>query len=79
MDSDGFLQAHAKWKYGKATDRKPESPRTWLMAESGFYYVLEGDLDSELKRYRENGLICTVHHNQTSISMSHIQAEHERQ
>jgi hypothetical protein len=78
MNSDEFLQDHAKWKYGSVRTDIIESQRTWLMAKSGFYFPLEGDLDHELERLRQMDMPCTVHHNQTSISMSHIQSEHER-
>jgi len=79
MNSNDFLQEHAKWKYGsKGISTKPEYPRTWLMAESGFYFVLEGDLDSELLRLNEIGMPCTVYLDQTSLTMSHMQSEHER-
>lgn len=78
MNGDEFMQKHAKWKYGTKLENKPEQPRTWLMAQSGFYFVLEGDLDHELERLRNMDMPCTVHHNQTSMSMSRKQAEHER-
>jgi hypothetical protein len=79
MNSDEFLQDHAKWKYGKGVpDMKPEESQTWLMAKSGFYFKLEGDLDCEIARLNEMDMPCTVHHNQTSLGMSHIQATQER-
>jgi hypothetical protein len=79
MDSEAFLQSHAEWKYGNtARKAKTEQLQTWLMSESGFYFVLMGDLEAELSRQRDKGLNCTVHHDQTSLSMSRIQESHER-
>ena len=78
MTGEEFAQEHAKYLYGKGQPTKEEQPRTWLMAESGFYFLLEGDLDHELERLRKMDMPCTVHHNQTSISMSDKQAENER-
>jgi hypothetical protein len=78
MNANEFLQDHAEWKYGSKMTVKEEQPATWLMAKSGFYFVLEGYLENELERLREMDMPCTVHHNQTSLTMSHIQAEHER-
>jgi hypothetical protein len=78
MNADDFLQEHAKWKYGKKKEAIPEEPRTWLMTESGAYFLLEGELDVKLKQLKENGLVCTIHENQTSIGMSHEQSKLER-
>lgn len=78
MTGDEFLQKQAEWKYGNKAKVKEEQPRTWLMADSGFYFILEGDLELELTRFREMDMPCTVHHNQTSLTMSHLQSEHER-
>ncbi len=79
MDAEDFLQSHAEWKYGsKVETTAPEQPQTWIMSDSGFYFVLKGDLDAELQRQRDRGLKCTVHENQTSLSMSRIQEQLER-
>lgn len=78
MTGEEFKKEHLRRKLGQSKAVKEESPRTWLMAKSGHYFPLEGDLDHELERLREMDMPCTVHHDQTSISMSHIQAEHER-
>lgn len=78
MTGEEFREAHNKHLKKIGDTRKEEQPRTWLMAESGWYCLLEGDLEATLERHRQKGLICTVHHDQTSIGMSHIQSEHER-
>ena len=78
MTSDEFLQSLAKYKYGKKKEAKPEEPKTWLMVESGLYFLLEGDLDAKLKQMHADGITCTVHHNMTSLDMSHEQAKLER-
>jgi hypothetical protein len=75
MDSDEFMQSHAKWKYGKKLDANEESTATWLMTESGAYFLLEGDLELELQRMRDMDMPCTVHHNATSLNMKDLQAE----
>jgi hypothetical protein len=75
MDADEFLQDHARWKYGKKTTaHKEDAPRTWLLAKSGYYFVFDGDLDVELKRLEAMKMPCTVHHNETSLTMAHIAA-----
>jgi hypothetical protein len=75
LTGDQFLQKHAEWKYGQKAVRKEEQPCTWLMSKSGYCFPLEGDLDSELKRLREMNMPCTVHHNQTSLTMKPMQDE----
>jgi hypothetical protein len=75
MNADEFLQEHAEWKYGKKTAKQKEDPpRTWLLAKSGYYFVFDGNLDTELKRLDDMQMPCTVHHNQTSLTMAHIAA-----
>jgi len=78
MNADDFLQEHAKWKYGKKKEAMPESPRTWFMVESGFYFPMEIDLEAELERHHDNDLFCCIHENQTSLGMSHVQSKLER-
>lgn len=79
MNSDEFLQDHAKWKYGQGKEIKQEQPCTWLMViKSGHYFRLEGNLDAELGRLREIGMPCVAHHDQTSVSMSLVQSKYER-
>jgi hypothetical protein len=78
MTGKEFRKAHNRHLKKAGVPRKEEHPQTWLMAESGFYFPLEGDLDCELKRLREMEMPCTVHHGQTSITMSRIQETHER-
>ena len=76
MDSGEFLQDHAQWKYGnKKKVIVEEEPRTWLMARSGAYFPLDGNLDCEIRRLLDLDMLCTVHHNQTSTSMSQIQSD----
>jgi hypothetical protein len=75
MDSNEFLQEHAKWKYGKGVERKPEQPATWLISDSGCYFPLEGDLDHELERLRGIGMPCVVWLNSTSTTMRDKQNE----
>ncbi len=63
MKSDDFLQAHAKWKYG-TKQAKEESPRTWLMAKSGYYFPYK---DSDALN-PNLGMLC-VFFNTTSLVM----------
>jgi hypothetical protein len=75
MNADEFLQDHARWKYGKkAAVQKEDPPRTWLLAKSGYYFVFDGDLDAELIRLNAMDMPCTVHRDQTSLTMAHIAA-----
>jgi len=80
MTGDDFRKQHNEYleENGKKLKFDDEPLMTWLMAESGLYFLLEGSLEAKLKQLKNDGLVCTVHENQTSLGMSHEQAKLER-
>lgn len=69
MNGEEFLQEHAKWKYGTKATIQEESPCTWLMSKTGYYfpYTDKDRLDSRL------GMLC-IFINATSFTMRAEQA-----